>query len=191
MIPPARLLLLILVALSGSQVGGAPDPAPASEVRPAPPAAPRWEGPTALEVLEKRGGFTQFLELCRKTGFMPRLTGGGPYTVLAVPDSVFNSLSEAQHTAWFNAPHIAQQRANGLVFFLRDAWPVAELFETELLSLSGHRVKVTLTEGGVKFQDARVTERDLQAGNGVIHVLDRPLVPPTVPLPADRKKSGP
>lgn len=183
-------LFLVLAVLGSSHAVGAPESAPAAGVRPSPPAAPRWEGPTALEVLEKRGGFTQFLELCRKTGFMPRLTGGGPYTVLAVPDRVFDGLSEAQRNAWFQAPHSAQQRANGLVFFLRDAWPVAELFDTELLSLSGHRVKVTLTEGVVKFQDAVVTERDVRVGNGVIHVLDRLLVPPTVPPAAERKKSG-
>ncbi|MBL9205168.1 MAG: fasciclin domain-containing protein [Opitutaceae bacterium] len=184
-------LIFVLVVLGFTRVVGAPEAAPATGVRPAPPAAPRWDGPTALEVLEKRGGFTRFLELCRKTGFMPRLTGGGPYTVLAVPDRVFDGLSESQRNAWFNAPHVAQQRANGMVFFLRDAWPVEELFDTELLSLSGHRVKVTVAEGVVKFQDAVVTERDLRVGNGVIHVLDRPLVPPTVPPAADRKKSGP
>ena len=36
------------------------------------------------------------------------------------------------------------------------------------------------TEGGVMVNDANVTAADVQASNGVIHVIDQVLIPPDV-----------
>jgi uncharacterized surface protein with fasciclin (FAS1) repeats len=48
-------------------------------------------------------------------------------------------------------------------------------------TVEGSTIAIT-TDGGVKVNDATVTATDVPASNGVIHVIDKVIVPPTVDL---------
>jgi len=48
--------------------------------------------------------------------------------------------------------------------------------------LNGDEASFTVTEGVVKIGDAQVTLADVQASNGVVHVIDKVLMPPADPL---------
>ena len=45
-------------------------------------------------------------------------------------------------------------------------------------------IAITTPDGGVKVNEANVTATDVDASNGVIHVIDAVLVPPTVDVAA-------
>jgi uncharacterized surface protein with fasciclin (FAS1) repeats len=45
-------------------------------------------------------------------------------------------------------------------------------------TVEGRRVAVRVRRKGVRVNNARVVETDIDAKNGVIHVIDRVLLPP-------------
>jgi uncharacterized surface protein with fasciclin (FAS1) repeats len=45
-------------------------------------------------------------------------------------------------------------------------------------TVNGKMLKVTVMEGAVKINDAKVTATDIVASNGVIHVIDTVVLPP-------------
>ncbi|MHC5118630.1 MAG: fasciclin domain-containing protein, partial [Planctomycetota bacterium] len=44
-------------------------------------------------------------------------------------------------------------------------------------TVNGQSVKITVDHGTVKVNDATVTQTDVEASNGVIHVIDTVLLP--------------
>ena len=53
---------------------------------------------------------------------------------------------------------------------------------TEATTLNGAKIKIKVVDGSVFLNDTvKVTATDIQAGNGIIHVIDAVLLPPTAP----------
>ena len=48
----------------------------------------------------------------------------------------------------------------------------------EVATLGGAKIKVTVKDGMVMLNTANVVKTDIEASNGVIHVIDAVLVPP-------------
>ncbi len=59
----------------------------------------------------------------------------------------------------------------------------ADVSAGEVATVEGSTVSIT-TGGGVMVNDATVVATDVEASNGVIHVIDTVLVPPTVDVAA-------
>jgi hypothetical protein len=69
---------------------------------------------------------------------------------------------------------------NLLVAKLKKGLPVAEMRVKlkEEKTVNGKMLKVTVMEGAVTINDAKVTSTDIVASNGVIHVIDTVVLPP-------------
>jgi transforming growth factor-beta-induced protein len=52
----------------------------------------------------------------------------------------------------------------------------ADLSNTSVATLNGQKIKVDLTDG-VKINESKVVAADVEGKNGVIHVIDRVLLP--------------
>lgn len=48
----------------------------------------------------------------------------------------------------------------------------------EAKTVNGKPITISATGGGVMVNDAKVTAADVQAANGVIHVIDSVILPP-------------
>ena len=57
-------------------------------------------------------------------------------------------------------------------------------------TINGDTVQVTLSDDGVMINDATVTTPDVLASNGIIHVINEVLMPPT-PEPTDAPSKAP
>jgi len=53
--------------------------------------------------------------------------------------------------------------------------------EQKIVTVQGRKVTVTINSNGVFINNAKVTVADIQAENGVVHVIDAVLLPPTIP----------
>jgi uncharacterized surface protein with fasciclin (FAS1) repeats len=62
--------------------------------------------------------------------------------------------------------------------------PAASLVSGNLTTLSGDTVSVVVSDMAISFNNAFVIERDWMFDNGIVHVIDRVLLPPSDPLPA-------
>ena len=50
---------------------------------------------------------------------------------------------------------------------------------TEAATVEGSKVKISVKDGNVMINDAKVIKADVKASNGVIHVIDTVILPPT------------
>ncbi len=119
------------------------------------------------------------------TDFVGTLSGTGPFTVFAPTNAAFQALLDSDPT-WNTLNDIpaatleavllyhAVSGANVLSSTLTDGQVITPLASgTFTINISGSAVSITTSSGGT----ASVTATDIQAGNGVVHVVDRVLVP--------------
>ena len=112
-------------------------------------------------------------------GLETALSGEGPFTVFAPTDFAFAALPDGTIDALLADPqgiltdillyHVAG--ANALSTDLSDGQTIT--------TLNGKDVTVTINSNGVFINDAQVVFADIVASNGVVHVIDAVLTPPT------------
>ena len=113
-------------------------------------------------------------------GLVDALSGEGPFTVFAPTDAAIVALTEALEItaddllALPNLADILQYHVVGAEAFAADLTD-GQLIET----LQGSNVTVSITADGVFINYAQVTVADLEADNGVVHVINAVLLPPT------------
>ncbi|MFT6360490.1 MAG: putative surface protein with fasciclin (FAS1) repeats, partial [Saprospiraceae bacterium] len=109
------------------------------------------------------------------------LSAAGSFTVFAPTDAAFAALPPAFVTGLLANP--TGQLAEILTYHVLGA----EVLSTDLsdgqitTTLQGEDVTVTINANGVFINNAQVTVVDIPATNGVVHVLDAVMLPPTFP----------
>lgn len=108
------------------------------------------------------------------------LSAEGPFTVFAPTDSAITVLVEAlEITAedLLALPNLGEILQYHVVAGAAMSGDLTDGQEIE--TLLGSNVTVTINAEGVFINDAQVTVADIEADNGVVHVIDAVLLPPT------------
>ncbi|SMO37799.1 Por secretion system C-terminal sorting domain-containing protein [Saccharicrinis carchari] len=107
------------------------------------------------------------------------LMGEGPFTVFAPTDAAFDALPEGTVAALLEDP--SGDLAQILLYHVVGAKAMStDLSDGQMIAtLQGKEVKVSITDGKVYINDAMVSVADIEADNGVVHVIDAVLIPPT------------
>jgi uncharacterized surface protein with fasciclin (FAS1) repeats len=108
------------------------------------------------------------------------LQGGGPYTVFAPTNEAFAALPAGTLDNLLK-PENKQQLVNILTYHVVEGNVKSTDLSNnmEAKTLNGAGVKVLLNGSNVKINDASVTLADVEASNGVVHVIDKVMLPPT------------
>ena len=108
------------------------------------------------------------------------LSGTGPFTLFAPTDAAFNLLPAGTVTALLNdIPQLTDILKHHVV---ADSVMSGMLSNGQVVTtLLGTDITVTINSSGVFIDNAQVTVADLVADNGVVHVIDAVLLPPTPP----------
>ena len=111
-------------------------------------------------------------------GLTETLKGSGPFTIFAPTDKAFSELPQ-------DAVADLLKPANKAVLdkILKYHVVSGEVLSTDLKagdvkSVEGESITVKIDAGKVKINDANVTQADIKSKNGVVHVIDRLLLPP-------------
>lgn len=174
----ASLLMLPIVASCASQTAQAPT-APATTSLAASPTP--QAGGTILEVAAANPALKNLTAAIQAGGLNETLEGQGPFTVFAPTDQAFSTVSAATRQQL-----LQPQNRKTLTRILSYHVVPGELSSSQLnpgavKTLEGQTLTVQ-TGSQVTVNNARVTQPDIQASNGVIHVIDRIIVPPDVKL---------
>jgi uncharacterized surface protein with fasciclin (FAS1) repeats len=112
-------------------------------------------------------------------GLVETLQGDGPFTVFAPTDDAFNNLPDGVLDALLADPMGALTSV--LLYHVADGNITSDQLSDgqEIITVNGNTVTVSIDNGMVMINDALVTIADIQASNGVVHVIDAVLVPPT------------
>ncbi len=128
-----------------------------------------------LETAREAGSFTTLLAAVDAADLSETLAGGGPFTVFAPTDEAFAKLPEGTVESLLADPskltdvltyHVVPSRVR--------AADAAAIWSAP--TVQGSALPISI-DGGVHVGDASVVSADIEASNGVIHVIDRVLLP--------------
>jgi len=110
-------------------------------------------------------------------GLVETLQGDGPFTVFAPTDEAFAKLPAGTVDNLLK-PENRDQLAAILKYHVVPGKVLAADVKTmQATTAQGQSVSLKVSEGGVMVDGAKVTQADLLASNGVIHVIDAVLLP--------------
>jgi transforming growth factor-beta-induced protein len=143
------------------------------------PAASAAVTATIPEVAAAAGSFKTLLAAVEAAGLAGELSGAGPFTVFAPTDEAFAKLPAGTVDTLLQDPkgQLTQILLYHVVSGKVLAADVKDGMEAE--TLQGSPLKFTVgADGSVKIGDGSVVGADVEASNGVIHVIDTVLLPP-------------
>ncbi|MGA1489976.1 MAG: fasciclin domain-containing protein [Planctomycetota bacterium] len=137
------------------------------------------------------GEFTTLVAAVQAAGLVEALQGEGPFTVFAPTDAAFAKLPAGTLQTLLK-PENKAMLASILTFHVVPGKIPAEKVAgvTGATTLNGQRVDVSVTEGTVRIDGADVVKADIHCSNGIIHVIDRVILPATDDIVVTAKKAG-
>ena len=144
---------------------------------PAPAAEPAAPAATIVDIAVGDGRFTTLVAALQAADLVETLQGDGPFTVFAPTDDAFAKLPEGTVAALLeDIPTLT-----GILLYHVVAGNVMAADVVKLdaaTTVQGSDVAITVDGDTVRINDAQVVITDIQAANGVIHVIDAVLLPP-------------
>jgi len=122
------------------------------------------------------GQFKTLTKLLKEAGLARALQAKGPYTVFAPTDAAFAKVPKATLAAL--AKDKAKLRAVLLYHVAKGKLMAAKVVKLHSIkTLNGQSLKVRVSHGTVTVGGARLIKTDIGASNGVIHVINKVLIP--------------
>lgn len=123
------------------------------------------------------GMFKTLATALTEAGLIETLKGKGPFTVFAPTDEAFAKLPKGTLEGLLKDKEALKKIllyhvVSGNVM----STDVVKL--TEAKTVEGSKVKISVKDGNVMINDAKVIKADIKASNGVIHVIDTVILPP-------------
>ena len=152
-----------------------------------PPADEAMASKDIVDTAIGAGNFKTLVAAVEAAGLVDALKGAGPLTVFAPTDEAFAALPAGTVEGLLNDPEalkaiLLYHVVEGKVL----AADAAKL--TEAKTLNGASIKISAADGKVMINDAEVVSADVMASNGVIHVINKVILPPAADAMSNEKK---
>lgn len=185
----AGLLLLPIVAACAPETAQTP-----TETAPAQPSPGLNESPAATapatgersiaELAATDDSLSTFNTAIETAGMTETLRGQGPYTVFAPSNEAFAAIPQATREQILRPENREKLRQVLSYHVVAQNLPANQLQSGEVNTITGEPLNVQVNQGTqqVSVNAASVTQPNLQANNGVVHVIDRVILPPNFTL---------
>jgi uncharacterized surface protein with fasciclin (FAS1) repeats len=129
------------------------------------------------EAASTQGSFTILTKAVQAAGLTSNLSAQGPYTVFAPTDEAFKALPAGTVDNL-----LKPENKTKLVQLLSYHVVPGRITSSELKSgnvktVAGTNVVVSVSSSGVTVNQAKVTQADIPASNGIVHVVDKVILP--------------
>jgi uncharacterized surface protein with fasciclin (FAS1) repeats len=126
------------------------------------------------------GSFKTLVAAVQAADLATTLKGKGPFTVFAPTDEAFQKLPAGTVESLLKPENKAKLRAI-LTYHVVPGSVMASKVTTlsKAKTVNGADVKIAVNNGSVMVGDAKVVKTDIETSNGVIHVIDHVLMPPS------------
>ena len=159
-----RTTLLALVALALA--------APVATAAP----TQKTANPTIAGVAAKTPQLSTLVSLVTKAGLADELSAPGALTVFAPTNAAFAKVPKATLNMLAKKPALLKRVL--LYHVVSGKVPAAKVVALKSAkTLAGPSVRIRVTGQTVRINNARVTTADVKASNGIVHVIDRVLIP--------------
>ena len=131
-----------------------------------------------VEVAQKAGRFNTLIAAAKSTGLADALTGQGPYTVFAPTDEAFSRLPAGTVDSL-----LKKENRDKLQMILKYHVVSGRVYSNNVIqrqnveTLAGIRVRISVKSGKAMANGSKIVATDIDAANGVIHVIDGVLLP--------------
>jgi uncharacterized surface protein with fasciclin (FAS1) repeats len=132
---------------------------------------------TIVETAVAAGNFTTLVAAVEAAGLVETLSGEGPFTVFAPTDEAFAALPEGTVEGLLADP---EALASILTYHVVPGAVMSGDLSDGMTATTVNGADITISIDGstVMVNDATVTAADIEASNGVIHVIDSVILPP-------------
>jgi uncharacterized surface protein with fasciclin (FAS1) repeats len=160
----ALLLLIVVAALAAAPLGSTAG------------SGTRTSG-DIVATATAAGKFTTLTKLLKRAGLVSALKQPGPYTVFAPTDAAFKKVPKKTLKALL--ANKAKLKAVLLYHVVAGKVTAADVVKLRSAkTLTGKKVRIRVSGSNVFVNTAKVVKADVMATNGVIHVVNRVLIPP-------------
>lgn len=134
-----------------------------------------------VAVASGAGQFKTLLAAATAAGLVPTLQSAGPFTVFAPTDAAFAALPAGTVDTLLK-PENRKQLASVLTYHVVPGKTLSTALAGKQLSVATVQGATVAIDGrkGVMVNGAKVISADVAASNGVIHVIDKVLMPPAM-----------
>lgn len=129
-----------------------------------------------VKTAQNAGGFSTLLKAAEVAGLVDTLSSDGPFTIFAPTDDAFSKVPSETLNALLKNP----EKLKGILLYHGVDGKVMSTDLSGIMkvkTLQGKEITINASEG-VKVNDATVIKADIEAENGVIHVIDKVILPP-------------
>ena len=141
-----------------------------------------FAGHTRKDIVDtavQTGSFNTLAQALKAADLVDTLKGPGPFTVFAPTDQAFSKLPPGTLEVLLKPENKEQLRSILTYHVVAGRVTAADVVKlTSAKTVNGQEVRISVLKGVVRLNDVRVTKTDIAASNGLIHVVDRVLVPP-------------
>ena len=140
-----------------------------------------------VQVAVEAGSFKTLVAAVKAAGLVETLQGPGPFTVFAPTDAAFAKLPPGTIDALLADK---EKLASILTYHVVSGKVMAaDLVKSKGATpntVNGAPLDIVVRDGKVYVNGVNVVTADVQASNGVIHIIDAVLLPQSAPAPAGR-----
>ena len=135
--------------------------------------------PNVVEIAANSSEFTTLVAAVKAADLANALTAEGPFTVFAPSNSAFDRIDGSALNSLLNEPGTPALKQILLHHVVAGNVTADKLKDQDVLTtLGGTTLSVTIVNGRVLINDAAVTQANISGSNGVIHKIDRVILPP-------------
>lgn len=131
---------------------------------------------TVVDIAVSNPDFSILVEAVTKADLAGALSADGPFTVFAPTNEAFNNLFEQLGVKGIE--DLTAQQLTPILTYHVVAGKVlsTDLSNISVVTLNGQKIKVDISDG-VHINESKVIAADILGNNGVIHVIDKVLLP--------------
>jgi transforming growth factor-beta-induced protein len=131
---------------------------------------------SVVDIAVANPDFSILVEAVTKADLAGALSADGPFTVFAPTNEAFNALFKQLGVSGIK--DLTAEQLTPILTYHVVAGKVmsTDLSNTSVATLNGQKIKIDISNG-VHINESKVTAADISGKNGVIHVIDRVLIP--------------
>ncbi len=137
------------------------------------------QGEDIVTIASGNDDFSTLVSAVQEAGLVETLQGEGPFTVFAPTNAAFAALPEGTLES-LDEETLRSILTYHVVAGAVTAEDVMGMAPATVETVQGESLEISVQDGTVMVNGATVVTADIQASNGVIHVIDQVLLPPSV-----------
>lgn len=131
-----------------------------------------------VDIAAANDDFSTLVAAVKAAGLVETLKGDGPFTVFAPTNAAFAALPEGTVENLLKEENKEQLVAVLTYHVVAGKVMAADVKPGEVVTVQGGKAKIAVSGESVTINGANISATDIEASNGVIHVIDSVILPP-------------